>query len=160
MSENICSKCGKDISKNTTYRIYVKKLLPYSRNVSPLKTIDICGRCYNKSTIQIVDKKKKQKYIEPEKHTFIFNPIKGTLRSTEWDHTYELTKLENRFIAILSNGRMNTWFDLNDYIYPEGYHNKFAACDIKTRILEKIPLNIRVVKKGGLVLDDEILIES
>ncbi len=138
MSEKICSKCGRKINSGAIYRIYVKKLLPYSRNVSPLKTIDLCSRCYNKSTIEIVDKEKTES-IKTEKRTYIFNPVKRTLRDTEWDHAYNLTELETKLLEILSNGRMNTWEDLNKYIYPEGYRNKFAAGDLKNRLIEKTP---------------------
>lgn len=162
MSEKICSKCGKKINSGAIYRIYVKKLLPYSRNVSPLKTMDICSRCYNKSSIEIVEKDKTD-LIKKEKTTFIFNPIKGTLRDINWDHTYELSDMENKLLEILSNGRMNTWVDLNKYIYSEGYtynRSKFAAGNIKNRLMEKVPIKIRIVKKGGLILDDKILIES
>ena len=158
MSKSICSKCGKDISKNMIYRVYVKRLLPYSRNVKPLNTMDLCSRCYNKSTIEIVEKKKAES-IKIEKPTFIFNPIKRTLRDTNWDHTYNLTELENKLLEILSNGRMNTWADLNKYVYPGGYRNKFATGDIKNRLIEKTPLSIRIVKKGGLIIDDKILID-
>lgn len=158
MSEKICSKCGRKINNGAIYRIYVKKLLPYSRNVSPLKTIDLCSRCYSKSTIEIVDKEKTTS-IKTEKHTYIFNPVKRTLRDVEWDHAYNLTELETKLLEILSNGRMNTWADLNKYVYPGGYRSKFATGDIKNRLIEKTPLNIRIVKKGGLVLDDKILIE-
>lgn len=161
----ICSKCNKDISDKTRYRIYVKSFLYYEQRAILLKTIDLCSGCYNTSTIEIVKKQKKEKkkIEEPEKtekRTFIFNPIKGTLKDTSWDRTLKLTKLEIRFIGILSNGRMNTWEDMNQFIYQENYHNKFSACDIRRRLLEKIDMNIRLVRKGGFILEDEILIES
>lgn len=158
----ICSKCGKDVSDEMRrYRVYIKRFPYYERKAELLKTIDLCSGCYHTSTIEIVKKQKKEKkkVEEIQKRTFIFNPIKGTLKDINWDRTLKLTKLEIRFIGILSNNRMNTWEDMNQFVYQEDYHNKFSACDIRRRLLEKIDINIRLVRKGGFVMEDEILIE-
>lgn len=157
----ICKSCNKDISDKARYRVYVRKFT-YYKEQALLSTMDLCHKCYKSLNIEVVEKEKKEKpkIVEPQKRTFIFNPIMKTIADIEWFSSVKLSDFESRLVSVLANENMNTWEDINKYIYQDDKkHNKFAAGNVKTQLVNKVPLNIRVIHNGGLVLDDKILID-
>lgn len=100
---------------------------------------------------------------------WIYNVNRRMIREINNSEEIDLTECESRFIEVLCNGLLNTYDEINDYVYKySGYPNKFhhdkkhynnAISIIKTRLLKKINMNIRVIKARGMRLYDQIYIE-
>lgn len=93
---------------------------------------------------------------------YIYNVKNRTIREyREGAKEIDLTSVESRFIEVLANGEVNSWFEIADYIY--GYHNKHTADSLrslKSRILQKVDLKIKNTFAYGIMLKDEIYIEK
>ena len=82
---------------------------------------------------------------------------------TEGSKEVKLSQLENRCIAILSNGNVCTWKDAYEYVYQEKYDHYDRLCrsrltNVYKRLTHKINLDIRNVPGIGIVLNDEVFI--
>lgn len=143
----ICENCKKDVSDITRYRVYVRKFSFY-KDQTMISTMDLCTKCYKLLNIEIMEKEKKSTNPkEKTKNTFILNPILNTIRKPTWKKPIQLTERESRLLAILSNGYMNTWEDMNHYIYKDKETKRYAPGGIKQSLKDKFDINIRTVHK-------------
>ena len=78
-----------------------------------------------------------------------------------------LSPLECKLVEVLCNGVVNSWDDVTEYMYGykiniskrvNNFKNHYMTRSIKSRMLQKIKLNIMNVRGYGLILMDEIYI--
>ena len=94
--------------------------------------------------------------------TLIYNTNRLTIRENK-DNAEEivLSEHQTKIIEVLCNNCACSWKELAEYVY--GYYDKPARWSlqrIKCRLLKKIKLNIKIIRKYGMILYDEILVEG
>ena len=101
---------------------------------------------------------------------YLYESRYGTITEINDNHEVNdifLSPLECKMVEVLCNGITNSWDDITEYMYgfkvdtskrTNNFRNHYMTRSIKSRLLEKIKLNILNVRGYGLRLLDEIYI--